>query len=186
MLTWLTVSMILFPTAIAAQDGQLAPANAPPKGLCFGPGRLTDCRTILLTEVSINSQRFGDGGLFSWEIGGMVNIDGAQAVGATLAIGARDSRNGHWGVNARYRRFFENIGFVDLSPGIVVVGTDYDGKRLRLTADLSVGVPLGGVFTHFESNRDSGALGFGAKLGSWAGLVLGVLTYTAVQIVPYT
>ena len=70
MLTWLTVSMVFLPTAIAAQDGAPAPANASSQVLCFGPARLPDCRGFLVTEVSFNSREFGDGRSVSWELGG--------------------------------------------------------------------------------------------------------------------
>ena len=177
----------LAPAALAAQEP--APAGPRPAAFCFRPRPGDRCRTFLVTEISRSTREFGPyRGLedkFQWDWGAMVNVGGGQAVGATYVFG--EPKNGHRGVSLRYRRWLNSAIALDVAPGAIVVGNDYDGRRVRLTAHTAV--TLGdvlGLFAHGESSRDGGQLGAGAKLVSWPGLVAGLGVYTLIAIIPET
>ncbi|HEU0080283.1 MAG TPA: hypothetical protein VFQ76_21730 [Longimicrobiaceae bacterium] len=179
--------LCLAPAVLAAQEP--APAGPRPASFCFRPHPGDRCRSFLVTEVSRSTREFGAyRGLedkLQWEWGAMVNLGEDQAVGATYVFG--EPKSGHRGVSLRYRRWLNRGIALDVAPGAIVVGNDYDGRRVRLTAHTAV--TLGnvlGLFAHGESSRDGGQLGAGAKLASWPGLVVGLGVYTLIAIIPET
>lgn len=166
------------------------PARAQtPSPVCFRAAPATACRSFLLTEVSLSTREYGTGiGTeyhFQWEAGAMANVTPRDAVGTTFVFGA--PRSGHWGAAGRYRRWLEPGVALDLSPGFAVVGDDFNGKRLRLTADISLNLGgwLGG-FVHGESSRDGGRGSAGGRLAEWPGLVVGTALYGLLSSVPET
>lgn len=176
--------LCLAPASLAAQAP--APAGPRPAAFCFRPRPGDRCRVFLVTELSRANREFGAyRGLedkFQWDWGAMVNLDEHQAVGAAYVFG--EPKSGHRGIGLRYRRWLGSGVALDVAPGAIVVGNDYDGRRVRLTAHtaLTLGDVLG-VFAHGESSRDGGQLGAGAKLVSWPGLVAGLGLYTLISAV---
>ncbi len=177
----------LAPAVLAAQEA--APAGARPAAFCFRPRAGDRCRVFLVTEISRGTREFGAyRGLedkFQWDWGAMVNVGEGQAVGATYVFG--EPKSGHRGVGLRYRRWLGSGIALDVAPGAIVVGNDYDGRRVRLTAHTAVTLgDMLGLFAHGESSRDGGQATAGAKLVSWPGLVAGLGLYTLISIIPET
>lgn len=175
------------PVALAAQE----PAPAPPRpaSFCVRPRPADRCRAFLVTELSRSTQRYGTGfgveDRFQWDWGAMVNVGGGQAVGATLVSG--EPKDGHRGLSLRYRRWLGSGLALDAAPGMIVVGDDFTGRRLRLTAHTALTLgDVGGVFAHGESSREGGRLAGGGKLVSWPGLVAGLGLYGLLAIIPET
>lgn len=180
----LAALLVLVPRGAPAQSAAEAPT-----ALCFQSRPASSCRVFLVTEVSRSSREYGaqqgPEHQAQWALGAMVNVTGSDAVGGTLVVGAPGS--GQWGATGRYRRWL-NEGFaIDVSPGVLVTGNDYDGRRLRLTADVSLNVGgwLGG-FLHGESSRAGGQVGVGPRLGEWPGLIVGGLLYGYFSAIPET
>jgi hypothetical protein len=181
------LALLCIAPALAAQGP--APAGPRPAAFCFRPRTADRCRAFLVTELSRSSREFGTGlgveDRFQWDWGAMVNLGGDHAVGATLVTGAPN--RGHRGLGLRYRRWLGSGLALDVAPGMVVVGDDYSGRRLRLTAHTAVSLgDLGGVFAHGESSRGGGRLGGGGKLVSWPGLVAGAALFGFLAILPET
>ena len=164
-----------------------AQADSPngPAPLCFRGRPAEQCRVFLLTEVSLNSREYGadsdDEVHLRSEVGAMVNVGERSAAGGTVSFGW------HWGATARYRRWLHGGLAVDFAPGFVVVRNAYDGRSLRLTANISISAgDWAGAFAHGESSRNGGQAGVGLKLGSWLGTIAGGVLYGLILIIPET
>lgn len=173
-------ALLFFPAAAQAQT------SSP---VCFRAAPAAACRSFLVTQVSLSTREYGTGRgteyRYQWEAGAMANVTPRDAVGATFVFGA--PRRGHWGVAGRYRRWLHPDVALDVAPGFVIVGNEFDGKRMRLSADLSMNVyGWFGGFVHGESGRGGGRAGAGATLGEWPGLILGTAFYGLLSMLPET
>jgi hypothetical protein len=176
--------------ALAALSFLPATAHAQtPSPVCFGAAPAAACRSFLVTQLSLSTREYGSGTgteyHYQWEAGAMANVTPRDAVGATFVFGA--PRSGHWGAAGRYRRWLHPDVAIDVAPGFLIVGNEFDGKRMRLSADLSLsfyGWFAG--FVHGESSRDGGRGGVGVTVGEWPGLILGTALYGLASIVPQT
>ena len=163
--------------------------EAEPAALCFRSAPGARCRVFLITELSRSTRAHGLGrdavDQLQWEAGAMASIGERSAVGGTLVRNA--PQNGGWGAAARYRRWLDSNVSVDVSPGVLIVGDSYNGRRLRLTGSVSLNARGWlGVVTHGESGRDGGRGGIGVKLGEWPGLIGGAALYALLSAVPAT
>lgn len=173
-------ALLVFPAAAHAQT---------PSPVCFRSAPAAACRSFLLTQLSLSTREYGTGTgtgyRYQWEAGAMANVTPRDAVGATFVFGVPGS--GHWGGAGRYRRWLHPDVAIDVAPGFVIVGNEYDGKRMRLSADLSLNFyGWFSGFVHGESGRGGGRAGAGATLGEWPGLIVGTALYGLASIIPET
>jgi hypothetical protein len=105
------------------------------------------------------------------DLGGILNLTDRSALGGTFTLGPH---HGERGGSLRYRYWAGPDLAIDLAPGAILVGDEREGRRLRLTGQVAVGInDRIGQFVQGESERDAGQLVAGLKLGSAAGLVVG-------------
>ena len=169
--------ILLAPGAALAQEKE-APAQPPevPTTLCFRSKPAAWCRAFILTEVGINSDDYGQRNYTShriqYEAGAMLNISERDAVGGTVVFDGPHGEN--WGVAARYRRWITYGMALDVSPGLLVAGDEFQGRRVRPTAEVSLS--LGGWIAGFargEAGKGGGRAGAGAKFGEIPGVLIG-------------
>ena len=174
------------------------PANAQH---CFRGKPLPKCKTFWITEFGYSLkldeqprryQSSGTNFYFTWEYGLMRNLNQKSALGAALFGGADD--NGHrFGVKPRYRRWLDNSTGLDICAGVLFGGENNQfsprfpgmtshvglnfGDWLALTAHLEIirlEVP---PFERSQSGTTTTDVAwyFGAKLGSYPGLIAGIV-----------
>lgn len=155
--------------ALVVSIAEAAPAQidpGPAANFCRTGRPAPACRTFLLLEgnayTPVAGSRYSRQGYpgqgdtrsmeltwyVAWEGGGMINLDPANAVGASVLLGA-DANGVRWGLKGRYRRWLAGGMAVDAGAGILGAGRsvarqDQPGNdhvpAVGVTGDLSLGV----------------------------------------------
>lgn len=191
----IVLCLMVYPVAARAQISATAntsdvdEAAIKVQSLCFRPGPLPHCRSAILTEWAIASQRFCDG--FSnehslqWSVGGLHNLDTHNSLGADLVFGPPVGTS-HLGLDLRYRRWVTPRVSLDFMPGVMWVQGSERSDGARITAQTAVNISNFSLFIQMEQQSDDPRVYFGAKLGSWPGAALGLIAYSFVALQPET
>ncbi len=101
----------------------------PKKKFSFNPKPLSECKSFLITECGFSyglDKRSGQTnlGLFTWELGYMVNRDEHSAIGGTVFISSETDRiRIRLGLKGRYRYWLSKDQSLDIAPGILITGS---------------------------------------------------------------
>jgi len=115
----------------AGDNEEVVPKDDPKQGrIAWHGGPLPEYRALVITEAGAlwraSSGMLYHRGMFTVELGTLVNIDRHTALGGTFYFGFRE-RDGHlFGLKARYRRWFRGVG-LDVAPGVLLSGQNVDG-----------------------------------------------------------
>jgi len=184
---------------VPAEERVLNTEETKGSSICFRGRPLPKCRSFLLTELSY-SHRFdaqpnnsysssSANYYFTWEIGWMKNLKGSSALGATLFLGADDD-GARFGLKTRYRRWLNRTTSLDLSPGILLLGSNNQFEPSFPGFTGHAGLNFGDWFAliiqveaiYLDTvGTDVGWYG-GFKLGSYPGLIGGVASFILVII----
>lgn len=164
------------------------------------------CRTFLLAEgnvfTPVAGSRYTRTGYNSgtptqsleltwyvaWELGGMVNVDANDAVGASVLVGG-DANGARWGVKGRYRHWLDAATALDVGAGVLGAGRSVPRAgqpgndhvpAVGFTGDVSLGVTEWASFgvradvLWSEEGGDDPATAYyiGTRLGTRPALVL--------------
>jgi hypothetical protein len=166
---------------------------APP--LCLRGRTLTRCKVFFITEIALHLDqgRAGAGGdpYLSRTYGLMINLTDHDAVGGGFVHVGLDNgprsygrrNHGRAGWLLRYRRWIVQDGVgLDLSLGRVSTpADDPEGRRHTAELGLSLG-DVSGVFGQASETPDGAHPSAGFKLGSWPGLILGLVSHIYASI----
>jgi len=154
--------------------GTIGPSPAQAQ-TCFRGRPLPTCGSFWITEAGYG-RRPQEGGEhhFSWELGGMRNLNEESAVGATvyLTLGYSEA----WGLKARYRRWLSSSTSLEVAPGMLIEGGGFTGHVAVNFAD-RVAPTLA-----FDVLDERSFLSLGAKAGSEVGLVVAAIEMVVVGV----
>lgn len=183
------VALALPPLPAAAQFPRVRVDSAPPAAalLCSNPKPMQWCRAFLVTELGVaalaNAGAEAADAHVLWELGCMHNRSRNTALGGTAMVALSDDF-ARVALKLRYRRWLARAIPLDLSPGIIFLGSNTDHNpepMLGFTghAGLSLGDVAGG-FVQLEIADYPGTgvaprIYIGGRLGSRPGLVASVL-----------
>lgn len=166
---------------------------------CFRGQPLPKCKSFWLTEFGVNflldrHPGSNDGeGYYTWELGGMTNLNQRSALGSTLFLGTSDvDGTPRMGLKPRLRYWLNSTISLDFSPGILLSGERIEppgftghiglniGDWVALTSHLEVAqthltaIWHGMVEEEVPAETEITWYG-GVKFGSYPALVTGVV-----------
>ncbi|HEX2208051.1 MAG TPA: hypothetical protein VHG93_10250 [Longimicrobium sp.] len=217
---WLITALACI--AIFCEAGHAQIQSSPNAGgFCWRGRPAPACRTFLLAEGNVFTPVAGsrytridyNGGTrtqsleltwyVAWELGGMLNLDANDAVGASVLVGG-DANGARWGVKGRYRRWLDAATALDVGAGVLGAGRSVprDGEpgndhvpAVGLTGDVSlgftewasVGVRADVLFSEEGGGDPATAYYVGTRLGTRPALVASAapLVFSAILFLVY-
>lgn len=168
---------------------------------CYRGRPRPDCATFLVSEFLVGSRnaesQYAETRLIlQWEYGLMTNVSDRSALGGTV-LGAVSGSGGRLAFKARYRRWLTPEWALDVAPGLVVVagsggqaadlrGPGFSGHLAIMWKDYAgvalvyEAIPFREALTEFTGT--DATVGFGARLGSPVGGVIGAATFLGLLI----
>ena len=188
-----------------------AQTELPSPPTCFRGRPLPRCGAFWITEAGYHHRLSGtrlvqqdpNSGAdleshVSWELGRMRNRDSSSALGWTILIGVDAERKHRLGAKARFRRWLDPRGILDLSGGVLQasVRAPYPDARAMgygLTGDAAVGWSNAGTVTVGAEalrsrRRNVAAVYGGVRLSAYPAVVattLFAVATTVILLVPW-
>ena len=157
-------------TSVTAQEPPQAQRSQ--RAWCFRGRPLPTCRSFWITEAGYGYALTGSNRHYAtWELGLMTNLDERWAVGGTFLAGIAfgDGARVGVGLKPRFRLWLDSSTSVELSPGVLLAGSE--GQFPRFTGHVSVNFQDRLALTSQLEVLDNVAWYVGVKLGSKAGLI---------------